>query len=195
MENILYLDDNINLYNKKIDKTIIMKPYKKTLKNGKIIDREKFLKKFVKIKKNNYLNNYFIGECIIVIINSNYSKEDKYNLKEILEELNYKNVKFIKEKELIKIDNKTVFINYNFSYLNIYYIDSIGNIEMKMYEKDYIIDKIIIKILNIINKRKIIITGKNYKELIPKLEKTNFEYFFYENNDNLYIDLLNSKNV
>ena len=45
MNNILYLDDYINIYNLKNNKLITIKPYKNTLENGLIIDKDKFNKK------------------------------------------------------------------------------------------------------------------------------------------------------
>ena len=49
MDNIIYIDDYINLYNKKNHKLIITKPYNNTLRNGFIIDKDKFIKKMNKI--------------------------------------------------------------------------------------------------------------------------------------------------
>ena len=195
MENILYLDDYINFYNKKIGKTIIVKPYKKTLYYGKIVDRSKFILFFNKLKKQYKLNNNLLREKICIIVNSSYTIEDKNNLKEILEELNYKKIIFINELNLIQIDNKSVFINYNHSYFYFYYINCLGKIEQKIYNNDYINNKLIINIINIINKNKLIISGKNYKELITKLQKLKNEYYTYENNEELFIKLIKNKYV
>ena len=190
MENILYLDDCINLYNKNHKKIICVKPYKNTLLNGHIIDRKKFIEKFVNIKRENKLHNKLFNEKIIVIINASYKKEDKILLKEILEELNYKKVEYVNEINLIKIDKNMCFINFNEGYFLLYYLNYKGNVEMKIYANDYINKALIKDILNIINKSKIIITGKNAKELIGLLEHTKFNYYYYQKFENLFLNLL-----
>lgn len=196
MENILYLDDYINFYVKKLDKIINIKPYKKTLYNGKIIDRKKFIKNFQKIKDEYKLNNFIFNEKITLIINSTYNKEDKIIFQEIMEELEYKNITFINELEFIKIDKKSIFINFNYSYFYLYYLNEFGNIKLKVYQNDLINKKLLIHIIELINKKQLIITGKNYKELINILKKTNYKYFYYEKNDYLFIHLLlKNKNV
>ena len=108
MENILYLDDYINLYNKKKDLLIKNIPYKGTLKYGKIIDHIKFIKKYNKILENNKLNKNILGSSILVIINDSYTKEDKRIIKEALENLNYKRVVFKKELEYFKIKKNSI---------------------------------------------------------------------------------------
>ena len=77
MENILYLDDYINFWNKKLNKILVIKPYKNTLLNGHIIDRDKFIKRFNKIIIDNKLNKNIFNNTITIIINSSYTKEDK----------------------------------------------------------------------------------------------------------------------
>ena len=95
MENILYIDDYINLYNKNINKIIVYKPYKNTLNKGRIIDREKFIKLYSKLLKEYKLNNHIFGNSIKVIINNNINKEDINLIKIVLEELNYQNIVII----------------------------------------------------------------------------------------------------
>ena len=65
MNNVLYLDDYINFYNSKNKKIIITKPYKNTLKCGRIIDRDKFIKKFNKIILDNHLNNNLFNSVFL----------------------------------------------------------------------------------------------------------------------------------
>jgi len=193
MENILYLDDYINFYIKKEDKIASIKPYKNTLENGKIIDTKKFIKKFRRIKEEYKLNNFLINEKITIIINSIYNKEDKIILQEVMEELEYKNIIFINELDLIKIDKNSIFINFNYTYFYLYYLNELGNVELKIYQNDLINKKLLINILEIINKNKIIITGKNYNEIINILRKTTYNYFYYEENNYIFINLLLKK--
>jgi len=165
MKNILYIDDYINLYSGKLNKIITVKPLNKTLKFGKIIDKEKFLRSFFKLKKENNLNNNLILEEITVIINSSYTKEDKKNILDILEQLNYKKIHLVNEVNLLKNNINNIFIIYNNSYFYLYYLNKLGNVEIKVYLNDLINKNIIITILQILNKKEIIISGKNYMEL------------------------------
>lgn len=189
MENILYLDDYINFYIKKLNKLEVIKPYKNTLDNGKIIDRNKFIKIFKKIKEIYKLNNFIFNEKIIIIINKTYNKEDKILLQQIMEELEYKNITFINELELIKIGKKSLFINFNYTYFYIYYMDEYGLINIINLKNNMIIKKVLNHIINLLNKNTIIITGKNYKELVNMLKKTKYNYLYYEENECLFINL------
>lgn len=196
MSNILYLDDYINFYNDKLKKIIIEKPYNNTLFNGKIINKDKFINKFVKIKEKYKINNNLFNENIIVIINSSFKDIDKLILKEILEELNYKKVKFVNEVDIIKLNKKSIFINYSISYFYIYNINHQGSISQNIYENNYVNKKLILNIIDILNKEDIIFTGKNYRELLNVLKTSNKNYYYYEENDNLLIKLfLKIKNV
>lgn len=193
MENILYLDDYINLYNKNLNKIIISKPYKNTLKYGKIINREKFIKIFNKIKEENNLNNHILSEKISVIINSNYTVEERTLLKDVLEDLNYKNVVFINEIKLLNIDKKELFINFNETYFYFYYINDLGNVILKMYDNDELNRRLIKEMLRIINLKNIVIMGKNINELINIIKNFNYNYLYYEDSSNLLIKLFLNK--
>ena len=69
MEDYLYLDDNINLYSKKNGKIYIVVPYKDTLKDGRIVNKEKFIKKFSELIKDLKINNNIFNNSISVIRN------------------------------------------------------------------------------------------------------------------------------
>ncbi len=190
---ILYLDDYINYYNDKFSSIEVITPYKGTLHNGRVIDKDKFYKRIDKYFKLKNINNSIFGEKIIVIINNFYSTIDKLILKSILEELNYKEVTFINELELIKIKKDMLFINYNNSYFSINYLDNKNKIVSDIYQNNYVNNKLMKSIINILNKKYIFITGKNIKCLFCKLEKYN--YYYFKNYDNLYIEILLNKLV
>jgi len=195
MKNILYIDDYINLYSNKLNKIINYKPYKKTLWLGRIIDKNKFIKSFLKLKEQNAISNNILSEDLIIIISSIIKEEDKNLFKEIMEELNYKKVYFINELDLIKLTKDYIFINFNYTYFYIYYIQEDGKVNLNIYNKNEINTKIILNIIKLFNK-KIIITGKNYQELLNILKNTDLNYYFYEENNNLFINLLlKNKNV
>jgi len=196
MDNIIYIDDYINLYNKKNHKLIITKPYNNTLRNGFIIDKDKFIKKMNKILESNNLKNTFMSENISIIINNLHSKQDKILLREVMEELDYKNIKFIQELEYLKVEGNTLYINCNKSYFYFIYTNYLGNIEINLYKNDNVNKGLIINIIKTLNKNTIILYGKNYLEMANILQKNCKDYYFYEEFDNLIIKLLlNSKKV
>ncbi|MBQ8901684.1 MAG: hypothetical protein IJY87_01290 [Bacilli bacterium] len=196
MDNILYLDDFINLYSKKNHALIILKPYRNTLRNGMIIDRHKFIKKFQKIIDEYNLGSTFFNENIFIVINNLHTYEDKILLKDIMEELNYKNIKFIQETEYLKLNKDNIYINYNNSYFYILYINELGKIEVNLYKKDDINNGVIKYIIKSLNAKNIILYGKNIKELENILKKEKIDYYFYDDSDNLLIKfLLHNKKV
>lgn len=190
MKNILYLDDYINLYSEKLDKTIIEKPYKHTLSNGRIINTEKFIKYFKIIKEKHKINNNIFSENIIVIINLKILEDDKTKLKRILEELNYKNIRIINELEILKINKKKLFINYNYSYFYMYYMDS-NKVKINMYENNFINRQLLLEAIKLTNKNEILVTGKNSEELDNILKTSKYNYYYYEDYDNLFIKMYN----
>lgn len=196
MDNILYLDDYINLYNKENHKLIIAKPYKNTLRNGKIIDREKFKKKFKNTLEKYELKESIFRESLIIIINNLFSKEDKILIKDIMEDLNYKNITYIHELDYLKINKKTLLINCNHNYFYFLYTNKFGNTNINIYINDNLNKKNFLNLISILNKENIVLYGKNYKEFKNILEENNINYYFYDNADNLIINvLLNNKKV
>ncbi len=195
MNNILYLDDYINLYNNRNKEIIIFQPYKKTLKNGKIIDRVKFIKSFTKLLANNNLKNSIFVNKIMVVINPLWSKEDKKIITDILEELNYKNILFIQELKYLKINSTNLYINYNNKYFYLYYINEKGNTEIKLYDND-INNHLLIDIIKLLNKSNVFIYGKNVQEIDSLLQNSDINYYYFNNGDNLIINfILNDKKV
>ncbi len=187
MENILYLDDYINLYVKKENKIIIFKPYKKTLWEGKIIDREKFMKIYLKLLESNHLKNNILASRISVIINPSYKEEDKKLLQSILEDLNYKKITFLEEINYLKIGNKCIYCHFANTYFYFYYKDNLGKLKMKIYENDEINKELISEIIKLIGKNNIFIYGKNYQELALICEKNDYEYYYFEDASNFII--------
>ena len=196
MENILYIDDYINLYNKNINKIIVYKPYKNTLNKGRIIDREKFIKLYSKLLKEYKLNNHIFGNSIKVIINNNINKEDINLIKIVLEELNYQNISFVKEIRYLNINSKSIYVCFNNNYFYLYYLDDFGNIIMLMYDYNKINLLLVSKVIKYLNKKEIYIFGKNYQELINILDKYKIDYYYYYDSDNLILKkIINDKLV
>ncbi|MBE6156586.1 MAG: hypothetical protein E7161_02455 [Firmicutes bacterium] len=196
MDNIIYIDDYINLYNKKNHKLIIAKPYKNTLRNGFVIDKDKFIKKMNKLLENNNLKNSFFNENITIVINNLYKKQDKIFIKEIIEELDYKNIKLLNEIDYLKIDKKVLYINCNKSYFYFLYTNCFGDIETNLYKNDNVNKSLVINIIKHLQKEILVLYGKNYLEISNILQREKIDYYFFEDSENLIIQiLLNSKKV
>ncbi len=196
MENILYLDDYINLYNIDCNKIIVYKPYKNSLNKGRIINKDKFIKIYNKMLKEYNLNNKIFGSNIRVILNKNIYEEDKNILINVLENLNYKNIVFTKEDKYLKISKNDLYIIYNYTYFYIYYMDNLGNIKTVMYELNDNIKLFLSNILESYQKKNIYIYGKNYQELKNILDKEKIDYYYFYDSDNLIIKIiLNDKFV
>lgn len=190
--NILYIDDYLNYYSEEINEIIKIKPYKKTICNGMVINREKFIKLFSKVLKEKGINNNFIKGEITLIVNNN-SILYKEDMQRILEELNYRKVHFINEKSLINIDAKTVFISANNNYINVYYLDNLGKIKTDLYPWNSAIRDNFLDIIFSFQKSKYVLVGKNAKEIKNLFNETD-NYYYYENYSNYFIDKLISKN-
>ena len=187
LENILYLDDYINLYNTKKDLLIKSIPYKGTLKYGHVIDHLKFIKKYSKIIKDNKLNKNFFGSNILVIINDSYTKEDKRIIKESLETLNYKKITFKNEIDYFKLKKNDILIRSNFSYISITYLDALGKMKVLNLDYDNFTKEFISDILKKFRNKKVYLYGKNYLEIIDLLEDLNINYYYYSESENLII--------
>ena len=190
MDNILYLDNFINLYNYKNNLVIKVKPSKGILKYGKVTDRDKFLKTYSKILLDNKLNNNLFPSNITVIINGLYNREDKKLLINILEELNYKNIKFIKETKYLKVKRSNIVINCNLDYLYMYYYDGYGNLQIFNIDYNSFSKSIIKELLKKNNHKVYYLFGKNYPEFISVLESLKVKYFYYEKGDNIILELI-----
>ncbi len=190
--NILYIDDYLNYYSAELKKIIPIKPYKKTICNGVVINREKFISLFSKVLKEKGINNNFIRGKITIIINNN-SVLYKEDMQKILEELNYQKIDFISEKSLINIDSKTLFINANNNYINLYYLDDLGKIKTDLYPWNSAIRDNFLAIIFNFQKNKYVIVGKNAMEIKNLFNETD-NYYYYENYSNYFIDKLISKN-
>ena len=190
MENILYLDDYINFYNKKLNKILVIKPYKDTLLNGKIIDRDKFIKRFSKIIVENKLNKNIFNNTITVIINSSYTKEDKKIIIDVLEDLNYKNIKLVNEINYLNVNKNNLVINYNDTYFYFYYQNHKGNIDMLMLPNNNITNVFITDYIKLLKKKNIYLFGKAFLDITSKLDKEKINYYYYEDSTNLIINLI-----
>ncbi len=190
MENILYLDDYINFWNKKLNKILVIKPYKDTLLNGKIIDRDKFIKRFSKIIIDNKLNKNIFNNTITIIINSSYTKEDKRLLTNVFEELNYKNIKFVNEINYLNVNKNNLILNYNDTYFYFYYQNYKGNIDMLMLPNNNITSEFITDYIKLLKMKNVYLFGKSFLDIISKLDKEKINYYYYEESANLILNLI-----
>ena len=190
MNNILYLDDYINFYNNDVNKIIKITPYKGTLRNGIIIERNKFIKKMIKELNKIGIKNSLFNNSMTIIINNLYTKEDKLILKEVMEELNYKNVVFIQELNYLDINKNKLFINCNYEYYYILFTDMYGNTELNIYKNDVYNKSIFINLIDSFYERDIILYGKNTGEFERILNVYKKDYYVYEEKDNLVMHML-----
>lgn len=186
MNNIVYLDDFINIYSKK-NKRIIVEESSDILKKGKIINTRKFIEKFETIKKSNKLNT-LVKDNIYIIINNSYDEAYLNSLKQIFENLNYNKINYIKEEDLINVNNKSIFINTSLNYFELLYY----------YGKELICDyfdlnelnlKILITIINFLNLNEIYLFGKNKNIVKSELINNQIKYYEYSSSENLYIKI------
>ncbi len=186
MNNIVYLDDFINIYSKK-NKRIIVEESSDILKKGKIINTRKFIEKFETIKKSNKLNT-LVKDNIYIIINNSYDEAYLNSLKQIFENLNYNKINYIKEEDLLNVNNKSIFINTSLNYFELLYY----------YGKELICDyldlnelnlKILITIINFLNLKEIYLFGKNKNIVKSELINNQIKYYEYSSSENLYIKI------
>lgn len=186
MNNIVYLDDFINIYSKK-NKRIIVEESSDILKKGKIINTRKFIEKFETIKKSNKLNT-LVKDNIYIIINNSYDEAYLNSLKQIFENLNYNKINYIKEEDLLNVNNKNIFINTSLNYFELLYY----------YGKELICDyfdlndlnlKILITIINFLNLKEIYLFGKNKNIVKSELINNQIKYYEYSSSENLYIKI------
>lgn len=189
MINVLYLDDYINFYSYNLKKIVFCKPYQNTLYNGRIIDKQKFIKSFVKMQKENNIKNNLLSESIVVITSPAIKECDKLLINEILEETNYKKINFKNEIDLLKLVKQDIFINYNKTYFYMYYIDDLGKYKTAVYENNFINKEIFSDIIDKLNPKNVYITGKDCQEGIKILEKNNYNYYYFDDNFNFFIKL------
>ncbi len=187
MNNILYLDDYINFYHN--NNIYVYKPLKKSLEYGKIYNKDKFIRSYNNMLNKNHIKYSLFSENIYVIINNTYSDIDKEYLIDILKYLNYKHIYFINELKYIDINKNKVIINVSNSYYYIIYTNIYGNIEVNIYKLNEINNKVLLNILDHLNKKEIILYGKNYKE-IENIIDNKYNYYIYEYYNNLIINII-----
>ena len=178
-----FSDQYIYFYNCTNKKIIIENIKKaKVIKNGKIIDVEKFLSILEEKITNNKLSSMLIKTKIYILIPSFYNQTDYFLLTYIFKNLNYYNFEFIEEKKIYKnlLEDDTSVINIwdNFgeiSYLEKGKIISVpyaDNFLKKIKEENIIvINNTSYQKLNIPDKKIYYVEPKKYY-LIETLEKT-----------------------
>lgn len=124
VRNIVYLTDEvIYIKNNKLNEIIKSKIKKGIIKNGRVINKDKFINAFTKIINDNKINNNIFGSTIKIIVNSSYSSIDINNLKEIFTYLNYRKVLIDYESKYYKLKNNNVYLSIYDNYVYLYYLD------------------------------------------------------------------------
>lgn len=183
MYNILYLNDYINYYSKKINKIIKYTPYSKTVANGLIIDVKRFIKCFKKMLKDNNIKESLFTDNILIITPPNFNNAYKYLYKQIFTSLNFNIIVFKSEINYYKLGKNNVNINiYNDSF---YITKTINNKTISVLYNIEDINNIIIN-----NKYDYYLYGLYNQEVINYLEKNNLNYYMFEVNENFFIKKL-----
>lgn len=184
MYNILYLNDNINYYNSKLNKIIKYKPFVDIIENGIIIDIKKFIKCFKKILNANNIKPGIFYDKLIVITPPNFSNAYKYLYKEIFNNLNFKIIIFKSEISLYKIAKNNINININSNYF--YYTKVVnGKTKSKLYNIQDL------DLMDFSNKKETYyIYGSNSNKIIEYLEANSLNYYIFENQENYFINKL-----
>lgn len=184
--NLLYLSDYINYYSVKSQKYVKFVPYKNTLKNGLIIDANKFIKSFNRMLKEYNIKTGIVPENILIITPPNFYSINKYIYKNIFENLNYKGIRFKSEIDFYDIEKNNVMINYNKNY---FYLSKIiqGKIKSEIYPNNLTILNLLIKENN---SKNIFIHGLLDDDLKSILRKNSANYYTYEFQNNYFIEKL-----
>ena len=104
------------------------------------------------------------------------------------ENLNYNKINYIKEEDLLNVNNKSIFINTSLNYFELLYY----------YGKELICDyfdlnelnlKILITIINFLNHKEIYLFGKNKNIVKSELINNQIKYYEYSSSENLYIKI------
>lgn len=122
-KNYIYLVDNkIKFYSKNNDKYYEHVLPSKIIKNGKIINRPKFLREFLKFIKEQKIIKKFSKNILYFIIPPNFEEVDKEILKKVFEDLPFQELKMIKEEKIYHLKKNTLWVNMNQDYTFITYI-------------------------------------------------------------------------
>lgn len=185
--NIVYIDDYINFYSDRLDNILKIIPYKDSIVNGQIIDKEKFIKKLKQVLGKAKLNNNLIGENIMVLTNGLTNVLNKETITEVFHELNYRKVDICNLKSILKIDANTIFVEANKTYYLFYYLDNIGKVKTICLKNDIFLKSFIEIILKELKKKKIIIVGKETMNALNYFKAAK-NYYYFENFYNFFIE-------
>lgn len=124
VHNILYITDNY-LYLKNIKYKDIIK-YKigsNIIVNSKIANIPNFIKAYTKLLEKYKINNHILGDSILIVINSLYTKADMTMLTNIFCSLNYNKVLFNTEEKYFKLNTDNAYLNITDNYMILTYMD------------------------------------------------------------------------
>ncbi len=185
-KNILYISENkLYYYSYKYNKIFECLIRSDVINESKISKPKIFFGIFNNFLKKNKLLTSIFTEKIDVIIEENFKDSDKNILDEILLKLNFKNIRYISTKSILKIKKNILYINNNKDYSVIYYKDKFDK------EKTFVINKKIFvnsSFEDYINKN-----YRNYKTIYNFGEKEleelkDFDLYIYQNSPYFIIE-------
>ena len=164
--NIIYLIGNNCFYNNgKKNYSFIMS--NGSLKNGKVADKNLFFKDIQYYFKKSKLIGILFSKPLKCIVNSLYNQVDIDILKDILEQLNFKNIIIVKEIELLDF-KKTDYLCLCNEYYILYYKNKYKQKKFKLIPRNYFPSyKELTSFINVIlgnSKRNLFLYGVNISE-------------------------------
>ncbi len=199
LKNIIYLtDDYLFIGNTKTKEYKKIKVPKNILKNGKVINLNKFLEFMISTINKNNLNNSIFGNNIKIIVSSKYNNVDITIIKNIFTKLNFKKIIIIEENKYYNLKPNKAYLDIFNNYMLLTYIDDYKEIKEYILDYDYfLIDNLFNMdyleqfIKNKINKRELYLLGygKYLNDFYNTFEKKyhNITYL-YSNHDTFIID-------
>lgn len=175
---IIYIvNDNINIIYK--EKVLSLKFM--SIKDGFIVNREKFIFEFLREVKNNKIKGKLLGDKINIVKESFYSISDLYFLENLFLEMGFIKVKFLNIKEYFKEFFSYIEINDNYMVIN---FDKGLYLNFTYYKN---IEKIIEYFKDSL-KKDVILFGTNEK--ITKIRIRGLNIYYLDNKERYIIESL-----
>jgi len=159
-------------------------PLKKDiLSSGIIINNELFIKTYLKFFGENKLGKLFWTKKVEIIYNCEYHQADINNLENIFRELNYKDIRLICEKNILKYNKKNNFLVIDCTH-RLFYIDKYNTKKVLVMDNEILSNQEIGQLIkNRSNKKTLYVIGK----IDNSIMSDNIEYYYYENIDEFFL--------
>ena len=178
-KNIIHISDNLLIFK---DNIYI---FNKIIKHSYVINNELFIKKYLKILKDDYNEKIFFNKDILIIYDNIISTNELNNIKNIFYQIGYKKV-------ALKSDISLLNINKNDSYLiktyllKFIYVDNYNQKRMLLLDNTNLNNSEIIEIIRKRVKNNLLIVNYDYFNELDRLNN----YYFEPYNEKFFINLV-----